>query len=101
MVQVIALQAVPSQTLGVVLAGQACGLSVYQKTTGLYLDLTLNQQPVVSGALCLSGARLVRDGYLGLVGDLAFFDAFGRGEDPVYGGLGTQFFLAYLAASEL
>ena len=44
----IPLKPVPSQTLSVLLNGQNCQISVYQKSTGVYLDLHINNSPIVT-----------------------------------------------------
>lgn len=95
MTQIIPLLATPSQTLSVRLGAQACRVHVYQKTTGLFLDLYVNDTLVVGGVIARNGARIVRDAYLGFVGDLAFSDTQGA-EDPQYAGLGTRWVLAYV-----
>jgi hypothetical protein len=115
--QVIPLSANPSQTLQVGLNGQQVFLSLYQKTpivdeygvaAGLFLDMTLNGTPVLTGVRCLDRTRLLLDRkYLGFVGDLIFIDVTGTGAPtftgapPYYKGLGTQFVLVYLEASDL
>ena len=38
---VIPTRPVPHQALRCVLAGQDCGIALYQKTTGLFMDLTV------------------------------------------------------------
>lgn len=96
----IPLRAVPSQSLSVVLAGQSCQVNVYEKSTGMYLDLFVNHQPIVTTALCHDRVRLVREDYRGFVGDLAFIDRRGNA-DPVYTGLGDRFILVYLEESDL
>jgi hypothetical protein len=96
----ISLQATPSQSLSVVLAGQNCQINVYQKSTGMYLDLYVSNSPIITTTVCLDRVRLVRETYLGFVGDLAFADTHGA-SDPVYTGLGTQYVLLYLEATDL
>jgi hypothetical protein len=98
--QIIPLTAVPSQKLSVMLAGQNCQIAVYQKTTGVYLDLAMNNVPVKSGILCRDRVRLIRYPYLGFVGDLSFFDTQGV-TDPAYTGIGARYQLVYLEASDL
>jgi len=97
---VIPLTATPSQTLSVLLAGQNCQIAVYQKTTGLYLDLSINDSPLKVGILCHDRVELIRHAYLGFAGDLAFFDTQGT-DDPQYSGLGARWQLVYLEASDL
>lgn len=103
---VIPLQAVPSQQFTVGLNGQNCTISVYQKTTGLYLDLLLNNAPVSTTVLCLNCSRLLEDRqYAGFVGDFIFVDTQSpdpfAGTDPTYTGLGSQYELWFLEASDL
>jgi len=98
--QVIPLSATPSQSLSVVLAGQDCKINVYQRSTGIYLDLLVSNVPIIQGNLCRDRSLMVRDSYLGFVGDLAFTDTQGL-DDPVYSGLGSRFLLVYLEAADL
>lgn len=97
---IIPLQAVPSQSMSVVLAGQNCQINVYQKSTGLFLDLYVNNEPIITAALCLDRVRLVRTTYQGFAGDLAFADTLGA-VDPTYDGLGARFQLLYLESTDL
>jgi hypothetical protein len=96
----IPLQAVPSQKLSVVLGGQNCQINVFQKSTGMFLDLYLNNSPIITGVLGLDRVKLVRETYLGFIGDLSFVDTQGT-SDPVYSGLGSQYQLIYLEASDI
>ncbi len=93
--QTIPLVATPSQRLTVTLAQQNCGLALYQKRTGLYLDLYIAGTLLVSAALCRDRIYLVRQAYLGFAGDLAFMDSQGS-DDPQYTGLGTRWLLYYI-----
>ncbi|MDE1007000.1 MAG: hypothetical protein OSB38_15165 [Paraburkholderia fungorum] len=96
----IPLSAVPSQKPSTLLGGQNCQIKVYQKTTGVYLDLYVNDEPIVTGVIARDRVLIVRQSYLGFVGDLAFFDTQGV-SDPTYDGLGTRYQLVYLEASDL
>ena len=98
--QTIPLQATPSQTLSVLLNQQNCQIDVYQKSTGLFFDLSINDSPVVTGVICRDRVRLVRQQYHGFVGELAFADMLGT-NDPDYTGLGARFTLVYLAPGDL
>jgi hypothetical protein len=91
--------ATPSQRLTARLGGQSCTIDVFQKSTGLFLDLYVNDALVIGGVIALNANRIVRDTYLGFVGDLAFFDTQGV-EDPLASGLGVRWFLVYLEAGE-
>ncbi|SDK40756.1 Putative Ig domain-containing protein [Pseudomonas delhiensis] len=98
--QIIPLAAVASQTLKVVLAQQNCVLNVYQKSTGMYLDVSLEGETILTGVLCRDRVRCVRQAYLGFVGDLAFMDTEGT-DDPVFSGLGSRWVLMYLSPEDL
>jgi len=96
-----------SQTLTIQLAGQNCKINLYQKSTGFYCDLYVNDEPIVVGVICQNLNRIVRSAYLGFIGDLNFFDTQGsatipsNGQDPTSPGLGTRFLFRYLEATDL
>lgn len=96
----IPLDAVPSQTVDIVLNNQVCTISVYQKSTGLFLDLSVNNALIIGGVLCENANRIVRSAYLGFIGDLAFLDTQGS-TDPVYTGFGSRYELLYLEPADL
>ena len=99
--QIIPLSAVPSQSFGITLDGQNCNISVYQRTTGLYFDMTFNNAPFTTCVRCLNFARLCADRqYLGFAGDFMFIDLQGD-EDPTYAGLADRFVFVYLEAADL
>lgn len=94
--QSIPIQPVPAQTVSVTLGSQPCAITIYQKSTGLFLDLAVNDAPIVTGVLCHNLVKIVRDAYLGFTGDLAFLDTQGT-DDPTYDGLGGRYLLLYLS----
>ena len=96
----IPLQATPSQTLAVTLSGQAVQLNIYQKRSGLYMDVLVNNTLIIGGVICKNLNRIVRSLYLGFQGDLAFVDNQGS-TDPVYSGFGSRFILLYLDAADI
>lgn len=98
--QIIPLTPTAAQSLTVVLESQNCTITASQKSTGMFLDLAVDNTPIISGVICRDRVRLVRQEYLGFVGDLAFMDTQGL-DDPQYEGLGTRWVLMYLEASEL
>jgi len=97
---VIPLLAVENQEFSVVLNGQNCDISIYQKSTGLYFDITLNGTLIESTILCLNAVPLVQYSYLGFNGNLVFIDTQGS-NDPTYDGLGNRYILVYYANGEL
>jgi hypothetical protein len=97
---IVPTTATPWKVYPILLAGQNCQINVYQKTTGLYLDLSINDAPVKVGIICRDRVLLIRQVYLGFIGDLSFFDTQGT-EDPYYTGLGARWQLVYLESSDL
>lgn len=96
---VIPLQPIPSQTVTVTLANQQCTINVRQTSTGIFLDLLVNDELIIGGVLCQNLNPIVRNVYLGFIGDLAFYDTqpstlLGP-SDPIYTGLGSRFVLEY------
>lgn len=96
---VVPLQALAAQQVNVTLGGQACTIQVAQKTTGMFLNLYVNNILVIGGVICEVGNRIVRSAYLGFIGDIGFIDT-QAASDPVdlveYTGIGTRFFLVYI-----
>lgn len=97
---VIPLQALPNQVVTVSLANQTCQISVYQLSPGLFCNVYVNNVLVVAGVICQNINRIVREAYLGFIGDLIFMDLQGD-TDPYYTGLGSRFQLLYLEAQDL
>lgn len=96
----IPLQAVPSQSFRITLNGQVCSFTIYSRSTGLYLDLSVLGTVILQGQLVVDRAYLVRDKYLGFIGDIAMVDVLSD-TDPIYTGLGTQYQLIYFAPADL
>lgn len=113
--QIIPLRSVPSQVLSVQLGGQPTTFRIYARTINVpvtpaggivtdppvyetvnpvFLDLYLNGALVVGGVLCLKDVGIVRDAYLGFVGELAFSSIMAD-NDPVWTGLGWQYLLLW------
>jgi hypothetical protein len=83
-----------------VLAGQNCKLNVFQKSTGVYLNVFLNNSPIVLAGICRDRVRVIRTNYQGFVGDFGFVDTQGVSK-PDYRLFGTRFILAYVDADEI
>lgn len=98
--QAVPIQPVPSQTFSVILGNQNCTLNIYQKATGLFVDVLVAGVLVIGGVIAENLNRIVRGAYLGFMGDLAFFDTQGK-SDPAYAGLGSRFVLLYLTPADL
>jgi hypothetical protein len=93
-IQFIPISAVPAQTFTIQLNSQNCMINIYQKNTGLFFDLEIDNNPCVTSVLCLNLVGLVRESYYGFTGQLAFFDTQGT-SDPTYDGLGSRYQLIY------
>jgi hypothetical protein len=96
---IIPIKATPNQTFKCVLGGQYCRVTIRTLSTGLYLDLLVNNSPIIQGRLCPNDVLLVRHAYLGFIGDLVFYDTQGI-DDPDYTGLGSRYQLRYLTPAE-
>lgn len=97
---VVPLLDTPAQVFNVLLANQFCRLNLYQKSTGFFMDLYVQDALIAGGAVCEDRNRIVRDTHLGFQGNLVFTDTQGY-TDPVPPGLGTRYLLYYLTADEL
>jgi hypothetical protein len=89
-----------SQTVNATLTNQSCRIDLYQKSTGFYCDLYVNDALVIGGVICQNLNRIVRSLYLGFTGDLVFLDTQGT-SDPTSPGLGTRYLFCYLETSDL
>lgn len=98
--QIIPIEPVPSQVFSVILGTQICQISLYQRLSGLYCDLYVNDALIVAGVVCYNLNRIVLSLYLGFIGDLIFIDNEGSA-DPYYTGLGDRFSLAWLELDDL
>ena len=97
---VIPINDIANQTLSAQIAGQNCSIDIYQKSNGLFLDLYVSNSLIIGGVLCENLNFIVRDDYLGFIGDILFNDTQGN-SDPSTPGLGTRYQLCYLAPDEV
>ncbi len=103
---IIPLQPTPSQTVSVLLSDQQTVLNVAQKTTGMFMDVLINNtQLIIGGVICENQNPVIRSAYLGYIGDFAWLDTqpdpISGPSDPFYTAIGTRFFLGYYLPSEL
>jgi hypothetical protein len=92
--QQIAIQAVPSQDLAVVLNGQSCGVSLRELDGRQYFSLTLNGVVICRNILIQDRLPLASVDYGDLVGDFMSLDTQGA-TYPLYTGWGTRWVLLY------
>ena len=96
----VSLEAVKEQTVNVALNQQQCSIRLVQRESGIYMDLTVDNVPLIQGVPCWYANKMVRYSYLGFSGDLVFLDIQGAA-DPDYTGLGGRFKLFYMTEAEL
>lgn len=96
----ISLQPVKAQEVSVSLGDQAVTLRIVQRSTGLFMDVGIDNTWIAQGVLCLNCNKIVRYTYLKFQGELFFADTVGS-LDPVYDQLGTRFKLFYATADEV
>ena len=88
----IPLLQIPAQKLTIALGGQQCIIALRQRSSGLYLSLTVDDVPILSNALCVDRSQHYRQGF---TGSLFFYDTTREQRDPYYTGLGTDYLLIY------
>ena len=99
---VVPAQPLPAQVLRCILGGQACKIVIFQKSTGVFVDLYAADQLIVAGALALTGNKLVRSEYLAFSGDIGFVDTtpdeapLSEPEMVYYTGIGSRYLLVYV-----
>lgn len=67
----------------------------------LFMDLMSNGQEIIGDVICQNLNRIVRNDYLGFIGDFVFLDNYGQDVDPFFAGLGTRFSLVYLSEADI
>lgn len=96
----IPVQAVPGQTMRIMLGGQPCTLALRQRAASLYCDLWVGADPVWRGRICRNMVNLRAFAHEGLTGALFFMDMEGF-DDPHYTGLGSRWRLMYTGPGEM
>jgi hypothetical protein len=112
---IVPLQPVAAQQFSVTVGGQSCTIRLLFRdfdeipseqeiptnppfydapSTVGFFDLYIGATLIIAGVRCQDRNLLVRDSYLGLVGDFSFLDTQGT-SDPIPTGLGSRFLLTY------
>jgi hypothetical protein len=104
MMQIVPLQAIPSQQVLTTLDNVTVQINVYQLRTGMFFDLLVGGTLEIGAVICENLNRMIRNNYLnvtaGFAGDFVFSDTQGT-DDPDYTGLGSRFVLIYLSPDDL
>lgn len=91
----IPLQAIPNQQLRVVLDNQACIIHLYTRNDRLFLDLTVGENVVITGVLCVVDRNILQYPTTYFSGELLFRDTSEADTIPHWSGLGTTYELFY------
>jgi len=82
-----------------VLGGQNCVLTLNQKTEGLFIDVALDGEAILSSVIARNQVPITCRPYAGFVGQLLFIDLQGA-SDPSYDGLADRFAMVYLSPDD-
>jgi hypothetical protein len=77
-----------------------CQLTLRTRFYGLFMDVSVNDAPIVQSVICQNWNRIIRSAYLGFIGDFAFWDTQGS-TDPGHTDLGSRYLLYHLEKSDL
>lgn len=91
----IPLSKIPNQKFRVVLGGQNCTIHIYQRGDHLYIDLAVDTNTIMAGAICTVNSNLVQYESIHFDGCLFFIDKTGCDEDPNYEEFNARFALMY------
>lgn len=94
-VQTISLQRIAAQQVEVSLNKQPCIIRVCQRDDDIYVDLYVNGEAIVLGALARDRVGLTRHSHLPFKGELLFVDTHGT-DDPQYTGFVDRWQLLHL-----
>lgn len=97
----IPLNAIPNQQFTVTLDGQICQIRLYWRYDNLYCDLSVKDEVICTGALCVTNELILQQPKLNFRGNLLFVDKEGHGVQPDYKELGTRFVLCFVPESEM
>ena len=92
---IIPLASVPNQTFSINLDGQNCKFELVTRGKNLFMNLSIDDTPVVNGVICLNKVKLIQFNHLKFNGNLYFEDLEGN-LDPYFWGLGERWVLNYV-----
>lgn len=94
-VSIIPLEQLPNQTFWIDLDNQDCKIHIYTRYDYTYIDLSIDDKPLIDGQICLNNTDIVQFTHLNFKGQLRFVDTQGD-DDPYFTGFGERFVLAYV-----
>lgn len=98
--EIIPLENEPNQQLQVILDDQECSIAVYSRCDRLFMDLTVGQDVVFTGAICNDRANVVPFPTSLFQGSLHFFDMLGGNHEPSWDGLSDRYTLIFVSENE-
>lgn len=91
---IIPLDPLPNQTFNIELDGQQCTFEFITRGVFMYMNLTVNDEVLMNGQICLNGVDLIQYNKNKFKGKIYFKDTSGN-LDPLYYGLNDRWFLYY------
>lgn len=92
---IIPLDPIPNQRFSCNINGQNCVFELVMRGVNLFMNLSVNDEVIINGIICLNKVNLIPYNYLDFNGQLYFEDLQGN-SDPFYFGLGTRWVLNYV-----
>lgn len=93
----IPLQAIPSQSVAIVLNGQKCVVSLREMLNSQYMSVISNGTTICQNVLVQNDTQLVSASYKGFNGDIIAVDLQGN-DKPSYDGWNNRWVLIYYYA---
>lgn len=91
---VIPLSPIPNQTFNIILNEQRCEFTFITRGVDMYMNLTVNEENLINGQICLNNVDLIQYKHLNFKGKLYFVDTQGN-LDPLYYGLNDRWLLIF------
>ena len=99
----LSLTATPNQEFLVTLDGQNCTINLYQRDDYIFLDLTVGQEVVKQGAICMPLVGIIQKP-ANFKGQLYLYDSYSPSSSQTlatWENLGERYKLVYVTESEL
>lgn len=100
MISVVPLSAVPSQKMQIVINNQDVTLTIAQRGSNVYADISVGTTIVRSGAICLDRVPILQPSTTTFIGNLIFIDMSGH-NNPDWREYGSRYMLIYYTDDEL
>lgn len=94
-ISLIPIEQIPNQTLWIDLNNQSCEIHIYERYGYTFMDITVDDEVVIQGQLCLNNTDIIQYNHLKFNGQLKFVDTQGN-NDPYYTGFNERYALVYV-----